>query len=103
MVVLAFNLRFLGDVVLAFVFFFLLKSWACGRGLLDFLNHLLLLVKCRCVFNCLGDVTYGLKLLVLDKAPVPKASYGTSSSLPSLDQAIFPGLFGLNPSLGRWD
>ena len=76
--------------------------WACGKGLFDFLNHLSLLVKCRCGWFR-GDVTFGVKFLAFDTTPVPKARYGMSSSLPSLEQVIFPGLFGSNPSPGHWD
>ena len=76
--------------------------WACGKGLFDFLNHLSLLMKCRCGLSR-GDVTFGVKLLAFDTTPVPKASYGMSSSLPSLEQSIFAELFGSNPSPGHWD
>ena len=87
---------------LSFCFLFLSASWAYGRGLFGVLNHLLLLVKVGCIYSSC-DVTYGLKLLVLDIAPVPNASYGMSSSLPSLEQAISSELFGSNPSPGHWD
>ena len=60
---------------LSFCFLFPSVSWAYGRVLFGFLNHLLLLVKVGCIYSSC-DVTYGLKLLVLDIAPVPNASYG---------------------------
>ena len=87
---------------LSFCFLFPSVSWAYGRVLFGFLNHLLLMVKVGCIYSSC-DVTYGLKLLVLDIAPVPNASYGMSSSLPSLEQAISSELFGSNPSPGHWD
>ena len=87
---------------LSFCFPFPSVSLAYGRALFGFLNHLLLLVEVGCIYSSC-DVTYGLKLLVLDIAPVPNASYGMSSSLPSLEQAISSELFGLNPSPGHWD
>ena len=67
------------------------------QGLIRFLNHLLLLVKVGCIYSSC-DVTYGLKLLVLDTAPVPNASYGMSSFLPSLEQAISSELLARTPA-----